>query len=117
MQAAFLAIDTAQIGGPIVGALAVIIVGAFTMVGTFRTSQRSASAAEAQRISDREQRSYANVVADRDKLRDELDEAETECDQMRKERNQAVEDYNRLRLRIFRAGLDPDTIGTDGSPR
>jgi hypothetical protein len=98
--------------GPIVAAAAMVIVGAMTLAGTFRTSGRGEQTKRDMHLDDRADRQYAASQAEVVRLtalvqqrEEERDKARTLCDEYR-------EKHADLRVRVRAAGFDPETIGT-----
>lgn len=114
-----------QLAAPILGSAALILAGAITLIGTFRTSGRAAQTQrEAQQskrdaeLDERADKQYAasqaevaRLIALVDQRERERDEARDACDQARVSRDDYRERYAALRVSVRSAGFDPDTIG------
>lgn len=93
----------AQLGPPAVGALAMILVGVITQMGTLRASSRTAQAQRDSQLDDRADRQYAL-------LQQECAEARNRAARAEQERDDYRERWAKLRLSIIAAGFDPDDV-------
>ena len=99
---------------PVLGALGMIIVGLITQLGTFRTSQKNAQAQRDHQLDERADRQYLAMNAEVQRLLALVQAREQEREQARTERDEYRERWAKLRLNVFAAGFDPETIGDQG---
>jgi hypothetical protein len=103
---------------PIVGTLGMVLVGALTLIGTFRTSGRSAQVSRDNQLDERADRQNERLTAEVTRLTAVLETRERERDTAieardaaREQLNDYRERYAALRVHVRNAGFDPDTIG------
>lgn len=103
---------------PVVGAIAMIIVAAITLIGTFRTSGRSAQVLRDNELDARADRQNERLMEELKRLTSllELRERERDAaidarDKAREALHEYRERYAALRVRVRNAGHDPDTLG------
>jgi hypothetical protein len=95
-----------------------IIVAAITLIGTFRSSGRSAQVLRDNHLDERADRQYAQMQAEVTRLTELVVQREKERDiaieardAARESLNDYRERYAALRVHVRNEGFDPDTIG------
>jgi hypothetical protein len=103
---------------PIIGTIGMIIVGALTLIGTFRSSGRTAQVQRDNALDERADRQNERLTTEVTRLTGVLEMREKERDiaieardHAREQLNDYRERYAALRIHVRNAGLDPDTIG------
>ncbi len=111
-------VDTLAV--PVIGAIGVITVAVITLVGTFRSSGRTAQVQRDNELDARADRQNERLMAELVRVTTLLEIRERERDTAVQARDQAREAlgeyrerYAALRVRVRNAGLDPDTIGEE----
>ncbi|SDT74414.1 hypothetical protein [Actinoplanes derwentensis] len=116
-----LAADTSlldKLAVPVIGAIGVITVAVITLIGTYRSSGRTAQVQRdneldqrADRQNERLMQELVRVTALLEIRERERDAAVQARDQARETLGEYREKYAALRVRVRHAGLDPDTLG------
>lgn len=95
-----------------------IIVAAFTLIGTFRTSGKAAQVQRDNELDQRADRQNERLLAEVTRLTSLVEQREKERDMAveardhaREQLNDYRERYATLRVQVRSAGLDPDNIG------
>lgn len=95
-----------------------IVVAALTLIGTFRTSGRAAQVQRDNELDARADRQNERLLAEVTRLTALLETRERERDaaidardKTREQLHDYRERYASLRVRVLKAGSDPDTIG------
>jgi len=103
---------------PIIGTLGMIVVGALTLIGTFRTSGKAAQVQRDNELDQRADRQNERLLAEVTRLTSLVEQREKERDMAveardhaREQLNDYRERYATLRVQVRSAGLDPDNIG------
>lgn len=104
---------------PIIGTIGMVIVAAFTLIGTFRTSGKAAQVQRDNELDQRADRQNERLLAEVTRLTSLVEQREKERDMAveardhaREQLNDYRERYAALRVQVRNAGLDPDNIAT-----
>lgn len=97
----------------VLGAVSTIVVAIVTGVTTLRSNTRATALQQQQALEARSDKQYDRLVTQLDEAERDRDAARAEAAAYRRERDQAQDDYARLRHRVWLAGHDPDLIGRE----
>ncbi len=99
-------LDLAQLWGPILAVVGVTIAGAFTLIGTFRSSGRASQTQRDMQLDERADKQAARLEDENSQLRARVEDVTGQRDDYR-------ERWVRLRIGVINAGLNPDDLIAD----